>query len=122
MCTPLASAVVSNVKWPPAAALFVKPANAPAMSLRTSPKTTGCSGPESIETCTPVAGTVHVVPPEFGVKAQPKFTTAPLAVPPMAGVSIDPNGLFADAFATPMVFWPSVVTCPSASNAIACSV
>ena len=37
VCTPLASAVVSNVKWPPAAGAFVKPANPPAMSVRTSP-------------------------------------------------------------------------------------
>ena len=57
----------------------------------------GCSGPESIETCTPDGWILHVATPlTFGVSPQPKF--GPDALPPIAGVSMDPNGFVATLF------------------------
>src|SRR5829696_6644425 len=93
VCAPLVSWVESKKKCPPAVALFENPGNAPVMSVRASPYATGCSGPESIDTCTPVEGMRQVALPfTIGVRPQPKFTTVPVTVPPMAGVSIEPNG------------------------------
>jgi len=54
-----------------------------------------------------------------GVRAQPKFCTVPVAVPPCAGVSIVPKGLVAFALSTVIVFVPRVANwaSPSTPNA-----
>ena len=73
------------------------------MSLLTSPKTTGCKGPESIDTCTPLGWILQVaIPFTRGVKPHPKLGAVP-GSPPITGVSIDPNGLVAVLLLTTIV-------------------
>src|SRR5207302_1148814 len=111
VCGPFVNAVQSMMACPPAAAVFAKPGKAPAMSVLASPYTTGCSGPESIEYCTPEGWILHVAAPfTFGVSPQPKF--GPEASPPIAGVSIDPNGLVAVLLLIATVFEPIVAVLP----------